>query len=90
MFRGGRGLLENDMATKDVRDMSIEELRDKLVAGGNVVEIGAARAEFDFRQVRSNDRNATYMLISVFIAAASAIALAVSAYYAYWTAVHGH
>jgi hypothetical protein len=33
-------------------------------------------------------RNANYVLASVIVAALSAIASAVSAYYAYWSAVH--
>jgi hypothetical protein len=105
-------------SSKDVSEMTLEELRDQLRLSGNSQEHHSAEAEMSFRQMKSQLEateaqtlaakaeqmaaeatievakmahvNAWMSLVLVLVAGASAIASAVSAYYAYWSAMHSH
>lgn len=73
-----------DEATKAQRD-AIEVQRKAAEAATKAAEASIASAK---AATVAMERNAKYLLGSVFVASASAIASAVSAYYSYWSAVH--
>jgi phage shock protein A len=105
-------------STKDVSEMTLEELRDQLRMSGDSKEHHSAEAELSFRQLKSQIEatdaqkqaakaeqmaaeatievakmahlNAWMTLGMMLVAATSAVASAVSAYYAYWSAMHAH
>ena len=75
---------------KDPHAMSLAELAQEMNKRVDSLDHLTAKAEISRRQVeaqleaaRATTRNANYMLASVIVAMLSAIAAAVSAYYAY-------
>jgi hypothetical protein len=73
-------LRHQDEATKAQRE-AIEVLRQ-------AAEASMASAKASEKAAVVAERNAKYMLWSVLVAAISAIASAVAAYYSYWSTVH--
>jgi hypothetical protein len=75
---------------KDPQAMSLAELAQEMNKRADSLDHLTAKAEITRRQTeaqleatRATTRNANYMLASVIVAALSAIASAVSAYFAY-------
>jgi hypothetical protein len=82
-----RNLKAQDEATKAQRE-AIEVQRKAAEAETKAAEASVASAKAAEKAEVLAARNAKYMLWSVLVAAISAIASAVSAYYSYWSAVH--
>jgi hypothetical protein len=82
-----RNLKAQDEATKAQRE-AIEVQRKVVEAETKAAEASIASAKATEKAAVAAERNAKYMFWSVFVAAISAIASAISAYYSYWSAVH--
>jgi hypothetical protein len=78
-----RRIAEGQFALRQIKAQL--EATEAQKAAAKAEEIAAMASVEGTRVAR---RNANYLLASVFVAAISAIASAVSAYYAYWSAVH--
>jgi hypothetical protein len=80
--------LEQQQTAMLVQMRAIEVQRAAAAAEAKAAEAGTISAKAAERAAEAAERNARYLLWSVFVALTIAVASAVSACFSYWSAVH--